>query len=196
LGECYFSKIRHNTYRITAAKDGMRSDTKQVAVNQPGMNAVVRLTINTFTKRFEVHVASARWYKASKPGRLPGIGILGLDVNFVVRDLEKGTNAEYCASLTTLEITWGSPWSSGRTTGPGPARQFEAWRTTYPDERTFAGPAQITVYAIGNTMKFDLQFPGRLGVGAVHVSGLAVGPNTDPIPGLEWTTGRIQLVLQ
>ncbi|MCP4360649.1 MAG: hypothetical protein GY796_21790 [Chloroflexi bacterium] len=199
LGQCYFENIRWNTYKVSAYKDKAISGTKRGKVSRSGMNRLVKLNINLKAETMSVRVSSARWYKASIPGKLkqipiPGPGILGLDVYFEIWDHERNKVAKYFGAMTRLGITWGSWWSSGKTTAAGPWTHFNVPRTYQYNEDSFNGAAQVTIYTIGTNMYFDLSFK-RLLIN-LNAYNIAVGKNTDKVPGLDRYSGSLTLTKQ
>jgi len=195
-GLCHFDKLRYNTYQLNAYKGGAMSETKNGKVSRQGMNDKVTLIIDLKKKWMSICIYSARWYKASLPGKLPGPGILGIDVYFQIEDLERKKKALYFASYTHWGITWGAPWSSGHTLSAGESRQFQVERNLNLNETSFSGDTRSTIYSIGTQMFFDLEMAYRDLMRKVTVNNIKVGNSTFELPGVDRYSGMVQLVRQ
>lgn len=198
LGETYFYKLRYNTYSVVAEKDRAASEKGEGKVLRPGMNPRVTLRLDRTSKLMSIQVASARWYKASPPpSKTPSIGIMGADVYFRIWDYERNSGATYLASHTHLGVSWGAPWTAGRTLKAGTWRDFTVTRSWQLDEAKFGGTAHSTAYSIKDQMYFDLEMvPNLAGAFRVSVAVIAVGEGTFELPGLDWFSGYTNLVKQ
>jgi len=146
-GKVTFDKLRYNTYKVTAVKDGSISETKRGVVSKADLNDQVTLKIDLrikVPKDFRIWVDRARWISIEEGGAS------GVDafIVFEIKDMETGRTAKYetkpkmIGTSVSFPSIPGVPLGGGYTTGEGEPKQFQVPRylgKAVMDETKFSG---------------------------------------------------------